>query len=103
MSWFRVTLQRPCANQPHTRNPFLIKDIWNIPPTRMICRAWDVEPRNEKQIKKLLEEARKGGAQDVQGFHLHSIERLSVCDICGEPASNTKTSCSMPFHSNASA
>ncbi len=98
MAKFRVILQRPCANQPHTRNPFLIKDIWNIPSIRMICREWEVEARSENQVKKLLDEARKAGAPDVQGFHLHSIERIPVCDICGEPASNTKTSCSMPFH-----
>lgn len=83
---FRVLLQRPAANQHLPRNPFLIKDIFHMPPIRMLIREWEVEARNRKHVEKLLKEARALNLDTVHGYSLLSIE----------PIATQSTSCEKP-------
>lgn len=74
---FRVLLQRPAANQHLPRNPFLIRDIFNLKPIRMLIREWEVEARNRKHVEKMLKEARELNLDTVRGYSLLSIEPIA--------------------------
>lgn len=80
MPMFRVTAERPCGPPPghHSRNPFLIGDIFNLPPMRVVCRTWEFQARSEKQVRELFEEAKRLDIDNVRGFHLTTIERIDI-------------------------
>jgi len=72
MPLFKVTLRKEKGKY---KNPF--KPIhFNLTDTVEVeGRSWELEAKDEDDVKKLLEEA--GDHPNVRGFYLHSIEEIS--------------------------
>lgn len=75
MPMFRVTLDRVAANQDLPRNPFFCR-IEHMPPVRRLCRTWEFEAKDEADVRRLLDEARAAGVDNVRGFSLRQIARV---------------------------
>lgn len=103
MTWFMVSVHRRLFRpSERNRNPFLAGIPGPNATHDYAVRSWVFEARDEKHVRSLLKKAQDAGHTNVAGFDLRSIEQLPVCDVCGQPAEDTETSCSMPFHSQAS-
>lgn len=76
MPMFRVELHRPSVRYgERDPNPFL-RDIWNIPPRPVTVRSWEIEAKDEAEVRAYLDEAYKQKLPNVQGFTLRLIERI---------------------------
>lgn len=73
---FRVRLERLCAGGG-VRNPFLVSDVFQMEPRRVLVREWEIEAKNEREVRRLLKEAQDADLPNVRGFNLRSIERIS--------------------------
>jgi hypothetical protein len=76
---FRVTLRDPrpmCSPGERPINPFLIRDIFSMPRTTHRSRVWEVDAKDEADVRRLLDEARAAGIEQVRGFELWEIEAI---------------------------
>ncbi len=71
---FKVTCAKPLAEH---RNPFLVKDIFGQPPTKILCRTWEFDAKDETEVRRLFKEAQDGGEPQVQGFSIRTIEDIT--------------------------
>jgi len=81
---FRVQLEKRI--HPYTElpvNPFL-KPLDLNTRISMSIREWDIEAKNETEVRKFLKEAYDKGFANVRGYRLRSIEPLTP-SAEGEP------------------
>lgn len=83
MPRYKVTLERLCTPVPPTRerNPFFVRDIWNFEPRRVLLREWEMEAKDEAEVKRFLGEAREQNLVNVRGFTLRSIEKTTEATL----------------------
>jgi hypothetical protein len=82
---FKVQLERPCANDGRPKNPFLIADIFN-PNYRLrsLVREWEIEAKDEAEVRELVRQAHEADIDNVRGFRLRQIERVKEPTVDGE-------------------
>jgi hypothetical protein len=74
MPTFKVTLVR--WHRPERElNPFLIHNVFSI---KRPCteRVWEFEAADEAEVRRLFDEARAAGYDNVLGFDLARIEQV---------------------------
>lgn len=88
MPMFKVELHRPMRKNYHGMpepNPFLASLPAPGRKSNWIVRSWTFEAKDEAEVKKLLYQAYGSGIENVDGFTLRSIERLTVPETGTEP------------------
>lgn len=83
MPTFKVTLSRRMTPNRHgmpAPNPFLASLPRPGAGATHVIREWVFDAEDETEVKQLLREATKAGIENVRGFTLQSIERVTAND-----------------------
>lgn len=78
MPRFKVALHRRIRDNYHSPepNPFLAPLPAPGRTHSMSVREWELDARDEAEVRRLLKEAQDTGVANVRGYSLRSIERL---------------------------
>lgn len=76
MAKFKVTIERVVESGLKGRNPFHPIHVSIDATSRVACRVWEFEAKDEAEVRKLFKEAQDQNLPNVRGFTLRSIERV---------------------------
>lgn len=76
MPIFKVTLERRIAKRDEPTNPFTPIHISMNARSEYSLRSWEFEAKDEREARKLLDEAYEQKIPNVMGYRLRSIERV---------------------------
>lgn len=74
MAKFKVQLQRTVDG---IRNPFRCLHIGRHEAVRVNVREWEFEAKDEAHVRKFYNEAVAQDLDNVRGYHIRSIEKIS--------------------------
>jgi hypothetical protein len=70
MPLYRVTLKE-VKDREWPFNPFKVRDIFAA--SRVRCRVWEIEAKDEAEVRSYYDEAKRDGLENVRGYVLDSI------------------------------
>lgn len=94
---YRVTLEKVLPD-PSIRNPFSAfrtAESFEGATCKVLVRTWEFDAKNEKEVRRLFDEAKSSGEPQVQGMRIRSIEEIGnkhctcpsvACKLHGLPA-----------------
>jgi hypothetical protein len=76
MRRYRVTLEKVLGDW---RNPFLAfktAESFEGATCQVLTRTWEFEAKDEQEVRRLFEEAKREGIEQVRGMRIRSIEQI---------------------------